>query len=225
MVIGAAVIIGGTASSLAPPCSLGRQAIPNARRVARPRQNLGHASAGASVSARILTPNGGMAGSAVRAGRLYSNARFLHFLKPGHYFQRFGCRWLVSGVSLASGAGLRVTQVEQHNRYVEVSNVAAAEAALSRSPLPARRPDGQAPTGALGAPAGVAASIHPVSRWTLRQSSVRRHRSLRRPDGFGRLPARRTTASSLPTCRIRQIPCAVQLRQLAVRSAYEDRRR
>src|SRR2546421_42801 len=73
----------------------------------------------------------------------------------------------VSGVkSWLTGAGLRVAQVEQHNRYVDVSgNVAAAEAAFGVS-INRYQHNGltvQAPTGALSAPAGVAASVLAVS--------------------------------------------------------------
>ena len=173
LVIGAAAIVGGTAGSLGSArAASGRQSIPNTRPAwLGHAKSLGHASAGASVSARIyLTPNGGMAKlkQFALAVSTPGNAQFRHFLKPSQYFQRFGTTaGSVSGVkSWLTGAGLRVTQVEQHNRYVEVSgNVAKAEAAFGVS-INRYRHDGltvQAPTGALSAPAGVASSVLAVS--------------------------------------------------------------
>ncbi len=173
LVIGAAAIVAGTAGSLGSAhAASGRQAIPNTR----PgwlghAKNLGHASAGASVHARIyLTPNGGMAKleQFALAVSTPGNAQYRRFLTPSQYFQRFGTTaGSVSGVkSWLTGAGLRVTQVEQHNRYVDVSgNVASAEAAFGVS-INRYQHNGltvQAPTGALSAPAGVAASVLAVS--------------------------------------------------------------
>jgi hypothetical protein len=95
MVIGAAAVVGGAAGSLGSArAASGRQAIPNTRPAwLGHAKNLGHASAGASVSARIyLTPNGGMARlkQFALAVSTPGNAQFRHFLKPSQYFQRFG---------------------------------------------------------------------------------------------------------------------------------------
>ena len=87
LVIGAAAIVGGTAGSLGSArAASGRQAIPNTRPAwLGHAKNLGHASAGASASARIyLTPNGGMAKlkQFALAVSTPGNAQFRHFLKP-----------------------------------------------------------------------------------------------------------------------------------------------
>jgi subtilase family serine protease len=169
MVVGVAAIVVGTAGSLgSAQAASGRQAIPNTR----PgwlghAKNLGHAPAGASVNARIyLTPNGGMAKlrQFALAVSTPGNAQYRHFLKPSQYFQRFGTTSAtVSAVnSWLTGAGLHVTRVEAHNRYVEVSgDVAHAQAAFGVT-IDKYRHNGlsvQAPSGALSAPAGVAASV------------------------------------------------------------------
>jgi subtilase family serine protease len=173
MVIGAAAIVAGTAGSLGSArAASGRQAIPNTRPAwLGHATNLGHASPGASVRARIyLTPNGGMAELKQFATAVSTpgNAQFRHFLKPSQYFQRFGTTGAtVSAVSSwLTGAGLHVAGVESHNRWVEVNgDVAHAEAAFGVS-INKYRHDGQtvqAPTGALSAPAGVASSVLAVS--------------------------------------------------------------
>jgi subtilase family serine protease len=169
VVIGAAAIVAGTVGSLGTAhAASGRQPISNTR----PgwlghAENLGHASAGASVSARIyLTPNGGMAElrQFALAVSTPGNAQYRHFLKPSQYFQRFGTTdSTVSAVKAwLAGAGLHVTGVEQHNRYVEVGgSVAAAETAFGVS-INRYQHNGmtvQAPTAALSAPADVASSV------------------------------------------------------------------
>ena len=183
LVIGAAAIVGGTAGSLGSArAASGRQTIPNTRPAwLGHAQNLGHASAGGSVSARIyLTPNGGMAKleQFALAVSTPGNAEFRRFLTPSQYFQRFGTTaGSVSSVkSWLTGAGLRVTQVEPHNRYLEVAgNVAAAEAAFGVS-INRYRHDGltvQAPTAALSAPPDVAGSVLAVSGLDTTPSIVR----------------------------------------------------
>jgi subtilase family serine protease len=169
LAIGAAAIVAGTAGSLGSAhAASGRQAIPNTR----PgwlghAKNLGHASAGASVSARIyLTPNGGMAKleQFALAVSTPGNAQYRHFLKPSEYFRRFGTtNSTVSAVkSWLTGAGLHVTGVEPQNRYVEIGGtVAAAEKAFGVS-INRYQHNGltvQAPTAGLSAPAGVASSV------------------------------------------------------------------
>jgi subtilase family serine protease len=169
LAIGVAAIVAGTAGSLGSArAASGRQAIPNTRPSwLGHAKNLGHASPGAAVSARIyLTPNGGMSKlqQFALAVSTPGNAQYRHFLKPSGYFQRFGTTaGTVSAVkSWLTGAGLQVTGVEQHNRYVEVSGkVAAAETAFGVS-IDSYRHNGltvQAPTAALNAPAAVAPSV------------------------------------------------------------------
>jgi subtilase family serine protease len=169
LVIGAAAIVAGTAGSLGSAhAASGRHAIPNTR----PgwlghAKNLGHAPRGAAVNARIyLTPNGGMAKlrQFALAVSTPGTAQYRHFLTPSQYFQRFGTTGgTVSAVkSWLTGAGLRVTRTEAHNRWVEVKgNVAQAQAAFGVS-INSYRHDGmtvQAPTSALSVPSGVASSV------------------------------------------------------------------
>src|SRR5690242_11527169 len=156
MLVGAAAIVAGTAGSLGTAhAASGSQAIPNTRPGWLDHAtNLGHASG--AVDARIyLTPNGGMAKlrQFALAVSTPGNAQYRHFLTPGQYFQRFGTtNGTVAAVeSWLTGAGLHVTRVEQHNRYVEVGgSVAAAERAFGVS-INSYRHDGmtvQAPTSA-----------------------------------------------------------------------------
>jgi subtilase family serine protease len=169
IVIAAAAIVAGTAGSLGSAhAASGRQAIPNTR----PgwlghAKNLGHAAPGAAVNARIyLAPNGGMAKLKhfALAVSTPGSAQYRHFLKPSGYFQRFGTTGgTVSAVkSWLTGAGLRVTGTESHNRWVEVhGNVAQAQAAFGVT-INSYRHDGmtvQAPTSALSAPSSVASSV------------------------------------------------------------------
>jgi len=166
LVVGAAVIAAvSLGSAQAAP---GRQAIANTKPAwLGQAKNQGHASPGAPVSARIyLTPNGGMARlkQFALAVSTPGSAQFRHFLKPSQYFQRFGTtNSTVSSVrSWLTGAGLHVTSVESHNRYVEVSgNVAAAEKAFGVT-IDKYTHKGlavQAPTSALSAPANLAPSV------------------------------------------------------------------
>ena len=173
LVVGAAAIVVATAGSLgAAHAASGRQAIANTRPAwLNHATNQGHASPGAAVNARIyLTPNGGMAKlrQFALAVSTPGSAQFRHFLKPSQYFQRFGTTsGTVSAVkSWLTGAGLNVTGVEAHNRWLDVSgNVAQAEAAFGVT-INRYKHNGysvQAPSGALSAPAGVASSVLAVS--------------------------------------------------------------
>jgi subtilase family serine protease len=225
MVIGAVAIVGGTAGSLGSArAASGRQAIPNTRPAwLGHAKNLGHASAGASVSARIyLTPNGGMAKlkQFALAVSTPGNAQFRHFLKPSQYFQRFGTTaGTVSAVkSWLMGAGLRVTGVEPHNRYVEISgNVAKAEAAFGVS-INRYRHDGltvQAPSGTLSAPAGVASSVLTVLGVDTTPSTVRPRTQKPAPPEAGFRNASPCSAyygeklaTSLPQFNGHTLPCA-----------------
>src|SRR5262249_58526412 len=83
---------------------------------------------------------------------------------PSQYFQRFGTTGgTVSSVtSWLTGAGLHVTGVESHNRYLDVSgDVAHAEKAFGVT-INRYQHNGlsvQAPTSALSAPVTVASSV------------------------------------------------------------------
>ncbi|HKU55638.1 MAG TPA: S53 family peptidase [Gaiellaceae bacterium] len=173
LVIGAAAIVAGATGSLGSAhAASGRQAIANSRPGWLDHAtNQGPAAPGASVDARIyLTPNGGMAKlqQFALAVSTPGNAQYRHFLKPSQYFQRFGTTSsTVSAVeSWLTGAGLHVTGVEAHNRWLDVSgNVAQAEAAFGVS-IDKYKHDGlsvQAPTSALSAPSAVASSVLAVS--------------------------------------------------------------
>lgn len=169
LVAGAAAVIAGVAgSSGSAHAASGRQVIANTKPTwLSHATNQGHASPGSAVNARVyLTPNGGMAKleQFALAVSTPGNAQYRHFLKPSQYFQRFGTtNASVSAVtSWLTGAGLHVTRVEAHNRYLEVSgDVAHAEAAFGVT-INKYRHNGlsvQAPSGALSAPAGVASSV------------------------------------------------------------------
>lgn len=173
MVIGAAAVIAVAAASLGSArAASGREAIANSKPAwLGHATSQGRASAKAPVNARIyLTPAGGMARlqQFALAVSTRGNAQYRHFLKPGQYFQRFGTTGsTVSAVkSWLTGAGLRVTGVESHNRYVDVSgDVAHAEEAFGVT-INRYRHNGlsvQAPAAALSAPAGVASSVLAVS--------------------------------------------------------------
>ena len=173
LAVGAAAIVLGTAGSLGVAhAASGRQAIANTRPAwLNHATNQGHASPGAAVNARIyLTPNGGMAKlrQFALAVSTPGSAQFRHFLKPSQYFQRFGTTGgTVAAVkSWLTGAGLNVTGVEAHNRWLDVSgSVAHAEAAFGVT-INRYKHNGfsvQAPAGALSAPAGVASSVLAVS--------------------------------------------------------------
>ncbi|HET6816832.1 MAG TPA: S53 family peptidase [Mycobacteriales bacterium] len=149
-----------------------RTPIPNtAPRWLAHAHRIGAASLSAPVSARVyLAPNGGL--GAVRSYALAvstpGSAGYHHFLTPAAYYARFGTRSAaVSRVkSWLTGAGLRVTGVAAHNRYVVVSGtVAAAQKAFgvrinrySHNGLTV-----QAPASRLTAPSGVASSVLTVS--------------------------------------------------------------
>jgi subtilase family serine protease len=170
LVIAAAAIVAASLGSA--QASSGRQAIANTRPAwLNHATNKGHAAPSAAVNARIyLTPNGGMAKLRQFAVAVSTpgNKQFGHFLKPSQYFQRFGTtNSTVSAVKAwLTGAGLKVTGVEKHNRWLEVhGNVAHAEAAFGVT-IEKYKHNGlsvQAPTTALSAPAGVASSVIAVA--------------------------------------------------------------
>ena len=170
LAVGVAAIVAVTLGSA--QAASGRQAIPNTRPAwLGHAKSLGHASPGASVDARIyLTLNGGMAKleQFAQAVSTPGSAQFRHFLSPSQYFERFGTTpAAVSAVtSWLTGAGLHVTGVESHNRWLDVSgDVAHAEAAFGIT-IDKYTHNGlsvQAPTAALSAPANVASSVLAVS--------------------------------------------------------------
>ncbi|HEU5478009.1 MAG TPA: S53 family peptidase [Gaiellaceae bacterium] len=183
LALAAAAVVALVAGSLgSAQAASGRQAIPNTAPAWQAHaKNLGHAAPGAPVDARVyLTPNGGMARlqQFALAVSTPGSAQYRHFLTPTQYFQRFGTTaGTVSAVSSwLKGAGLHVTSVEQHNRYLEVTGkVAAAEAAFGVQ-IDRYSHDGmtvQAPAAALSAPASVAGAVLAVSGIDTTPSIVR----------------------------------------------------
>lgn len=236
LVVGVAAIVAcSLGSAQAAP---GRQAIPNTRPGWLSHAvNRGHAAPSASVDARVyLAPNGGMSKlqQFALAVSTPGSAQYRHFLKPSQYFQRFGTtNGAVSSVkSWLTGAGLHVTGVESHNRYVEVSgNVAQAEKAFGVT-INSYRHNGltvQAPASALSAPAAVASSVLTVMGVDTTPSLVRPSTQKPAPPepGFRNAPPcsayyGEKIASSLPPFNGQTLPyapCGYTGTQF--RSAYE----
>ncbi len=170
------------------------------------------------MSGRVyLTPNRGMAALEREALAVSTpgSAQYRQFLTPAEYFARFGTTsaavaqvrdWLTS-------AGLKVTGVEAHNRYVTIrGTVAAAERAFGVT-INRYRHDGytvQAPSSALSAPARVASSVLAVSGidttpQTMKPDSQRPRPPAPPPAGFRNSPPcstysgeKSTATTSLP---------------------------
>ncbi|HLY33505.1 MAG TPA: S53 family peptidase [Jatrophihabitantaceae bacterium] len=134
-------------------------------------KKLGAADASALVGARVyLAPNGGLAAvqNYAVAVSTKGSAQYRHFLTPAQYYAAFGTSSAtVSQVeSWLTSAGLKVTGVEAHNKYVSISGtVAQAEQAFGAN-INVYSHDGQtvqAPNGALNAPNSLASSVLAVS--------------------------------------------------------------
>lgn len=134
-------------------------------------KHLGHASNSSGVHARVyLTPRGGMA--ALRQAALGvstpGSASYRKFLTAAQYHQRYATTdtTVHSVSSYLRHAGLKVTGVGAHNRYVTISgNVANAEKAFGAS-IDRYRHAGrnvQAPASDLKVPASLASSVLTVS--------------------------------------------------------------
>ena len=132
---------------------------------------LGAAALGDAVSARVyLSPNGGLAALQREALAVSTpgSPAFRHFLTPAQYFARYGTPdSSVAGVrAWLTGAGMSVTSVEAHNRWVDVSgSVAAAQRAFGTT-ISRYSHDGlsvQAPDGALSVPGALASAVLSVS--------------------------------------------------------------
>lgn len=218
--------------------SSGRTAIPHSRPSwLGHSHNLGAAPGSASLHARVyLAPNGGMDAlkRAALAVSTPGNAQYRHFISPGQYFARFGTTdATVSRVrSWLTGAGLDVSGVAAHNRYIAVSgHVRAAERAFGVEINRYRhnKMTVHAPDAALTAPAGVARSVLAVSGVDTTPSIV--HPAAKppppEPAGFRNAPPCSTyygekVASSLPTFQGQELPyapCGYVGSQF--RSAYE----
>jgi len=178
----AALTVGMAGSLGSAQAASGRQAIAHTRPAwLNHAETLGKAASGAPVNARVyLTPNGGLSRlqQFAQAVSTPGTAQYRQFLTPSQYFQRFGTTGAtVSAVSSwLTNAGLRVTRVEQHNRYVQISgDVGAAEAAFGVS-INRYRHNGltvQAPAGPLSVPASVAGSVLAVTGIDTTPSIVR----------------------------------------------------
>ena len=140
LAIGVAAIVAGTAGSLgSAELRLAPGDPEHAAFVARTREESGPRLTGGGGQRSDLPDAERRHGQAQQFALAVStpgDAQYRHFLTPSGYFQRFGTTaGSVSAVkSWLTGAGLQVTGVEQHNRYVEVSGkVAAAENAFGVS--------------------------------------------------------------------------------------------
>jgi subtilase family serine protease len=132
---------------------------------------LGAASKSAAVNARVyLAPNGGL--SAVQRYALAvstpGSRSYRHFLTPAGYYAKFGTRSAtVSKVrNWLTGAGLHVTGVAAHNRYVTISGTVAAAQKAFAVRINRYSHNGQtvqAPSARLSAPSAVASSVLTVS--------------------------------------------------------------
>jgi subtilase family serine protease len=149
-----------------------REAVPHSKPSWLSHANhLGAATQSAPVRLRVyLAPNGGLDAvkSAVKAASTPSSPQYRHFLSPAAYQARFAPRasTVKDVTSWLTAAGLTVTGVEAHNRYVGVTGtVAAAQKAFAVS-LQRYRHDGQsvtAPSGTASVPNGVATAVLSVS--------------------------------------------------------------
>jgi len=172
LVATAATIGAVTAALPAAGATSTRTPVPNtAPRWLAHANHLGAASASAHVNARVyLTPNGGIAALQRYATAVATpgSSSFRHFLSPAGYYAKFGTRsTTVSRVrSWLTAAGLKVTRVAAHNRYVVVSgNVAAAQKAFGVR-IGRYVHDGvtvQAPSTALSVPSKLAGSVLTIS--------------------------------------------------------------
>jgi subtilase family serine protease len=132
---------------------------------------LGAASKSAAVNARVyLAPNGGL-GAVQRYALAVStpgSRSYRHFLTPAGYYAKFGTRpAAVKAVrSWLTGAGLHVTGVAAHNRYVTISGTVAAAQKAFGVRINRYSHNGQAvqaPASRLTVPSALAGSVLTVS--------------------------------------------------------------
>ena len=167
-----ALAVGMLAAGPAAQATPTTKAIPNSAPTWLARaQKLGSAALGDAVSARVyLSPNGGLAALQREAYAVSTpgSASFRHFLTPAQYFATYGTPGSsVAGVSSwLTGAGMSVTSVEAHNRWVDVTgSVAAAQRAFGAT-ISRYDHDGmtvQAPDGALSVPSALASAVLTVA--------------------------------------------------------------
>jgi subtilase family serine protease len=172
-VVASAATIGAVTAALpAAGATNARTPIPNtAPRWLAHAHNLGAASSSSAVSARVyLAPNGGIAALQRYATAVSTpgSRSYRHFLTPAGYTAKFGTRSAtVSRVrSWLTGAGLRVTRVAAHNRYVVVGGTVAAAQKAFGVRIDRYTHDGltvRAPASRLSAPPALASSVLTVS--------------------------------------------------------------
>jgi subtilase family serine protease len=165
-----------------------RNAVANSKPTWLAKANhLGAAAKSAPVQLRVyLTPNGGLDAlkSAAQAVSTPSSPAYRHFLSSAAYDARFAPRSsAVDGVSSwLRSSGLKVTGVESHNRYVNVTgSVAAAQQAFGVS-MQRYQHDGQsvtAPSSVASVPTNVAGSVLAVDGL---DSTVRQVTHTAKPD-------------------------------------------
>ena len=171
--VGAAATIGAVTTALpAAGATATRTRIPNtAPGWLAHAKHLGAASSTAHVNARVyLAPNGGLAAVQRYATAVSTpgSSSYRHFLTPAGYYAKFGTRsatvrqvrsWLTS-------AGLQVSSVASHNRYVAVSGTVAAAQKAFGARIGRYVHDGQtvqAPGGALSVPSSLAGAVLTIS--------------------------------------------------------------
>ncbi|HET7530125.1 MAG TPA: protease pro-enzyme activation domain-containing protein, partial [Mycobacteriales bacterium] len=156
--------------------------------------HLGAAPSTAHVNARVyLAPRGGLAALQRYATAVSTPGTrdYRHFLTPAGYYAKFGARtatvrqvrqWL-------TGAGLHVSRVAAHNRYLVVTgNVAAAQRAFAVR-IGRYVHNGvtvQAPTKALSVPSALASSVLTISGidTTPHMARPATHQKVAPPAGF-----------------------------------------
>jgi len=201
-------------------------------------KHLGSANASAPVHARVyLAPRGGLSAlkSAAVAMSTPGSPSYHQFLTPAQYRARFGTTDATVRAVRAylQSAGLHVTDVEQHNRYLVVTgDVAAAEKAFGTQ-IGRYRHDGrvvQAPNSAVHVPAAIASSVLTVAGLDTTPRIVKPMHSpkLSPPAGFRNArPCSayygQKSATSLPKFQGQTLPYApCGYTGLQFRSAYEN---
>jgi subtilase family serine protease len=246
LVATAATIGAVTAALPAAGATTTRTPIPNtAPRWLAQATHLGAASTSAHVNARVyLAPRGGLAALKRYATALSTpgSSSYRQFLTPAGYYAKFGTRSAtVSRVrTWLTGAGLHVTGVAAHNRYVSVSGTVAAAQKAFGARIGRYVHNGvtvQAPTRALSVPSSLAGSVTTISGvdTTPHMTRPATHQQITQPAGFrnahpcstyyGQIPAatKADGTTPLPTFNgetLPYAPCGYTGPQF--RSAYEN---
>ena len=167
-----ALVFGCLAAAPGADAKTPRKAVPNSKPTWLARaDHLGAASKAAPVNLRVyLAPNGGVDAlkAAANAVSTPSSPEYRQFLSSAQYQARFAptSAAVDSVQSWLKSAGLKVTGVESHHRYVTVSGSTAAAQKAFGVLLQRYQHDGQsviAPSGAATVPSGVAGTVLSVT--------------------------------------------------------------